>query len=275
MVRDRLVHNKASSRRVTSAVVARPTSHMQSFAPIRFAVAAGLTLSMSLMAQSTRTPQATPAASTLPATQPTTPAPPPVPLTPSQRPPKRAQVTYADGTLSVSADNSSLNQILRQIATDTGMKITGGVADERVFGQYGPAAPAQILAQLLDGTSSNMILVQRDNAELGELILTPRQGGPTPPNPNAAAFDDRNDSRESQQVAPAQVVQPMPTPAAGNPIVPPPNPGAPTTTPPADSSQPDSPNGVKTPQQIYEQLQRLRSQQQQQQQQPQPQTPPQ
>jgi hypothetical protein len=228
---------------------------------------------MSLMAQSTRTPQATPAASTLPATQLTTPAPTPVPLTPSQRPPARAQVTYADGTLSVSADNSSLNQILRQIANDTGMKITGGVADERVFGQYGPAAPAQILAQLLNGTSSNMILVQRDNAELGELILTPRQGGPTPPNPSAAAFDDRNDSRESREVSPVQAVQPVPAPAPGNPIVPPPNPGASTTTPPADSSQPDSPNGVKTPQQIYEQLQRLRSQQQQQQ--PQPQTPPQ
>ena len=273
MVRDRLVHNNASLRRVTSAVVARPTSHMQSFAPIRFAVVAGLTLSMSLMAQSTGTPQATPAASTLPATQATTPAPPPVPLTPSQRPPKRAQVTFADGTLSVSADNSSLNQILRQIANDTGMKITGGVADERVFGQYGPALPAQILTQLLDGTGSNMILVQRDNAELGELILTPRAGGPTPPNPNAAAFDDRNDRRESREVSPAQVVQPVPAPAPDN-IVPPPNPGAPTSTSPANSSQPDSPNGVKTPQQIYEQLQRLRSPQQQQQQ-PQPQTPPQ
>ena len=94
--------------------------------------------------------------------QPTTPEPPPPPLTPSQRPPNRAQVTYADGMLSVSADNSSLNQILRQIASSTGMKITGGVADERVFGHYGPATPAQILASLLDGTGSNMILVQRD-----------------------------------------------------------------------------------------------------------------
>jgi len=42
-------------------------------------------------------------------------------------------------------------------------------------------------------------------------------------------------------------------------------------------TQPDSPNGVKTPQQIYEQLQRLRNQQQQPQtqQQSQPQTQPQ
>ncbi len=109
---------------------------MHSFAPIRFAAVASIVLSASLSAQS---PQAAPHASTqvsstLPATPPTAAAP---PLTPSQRPPTRAQITYTGGTLSVSANNSSLNQILRQIASDTRMKIIGGVADERVFGQYG------------------------------------------------------------------------------------------------------------------------------------------
>jgi hypothetical protein len=261
--------------------------HMPGFAPIRFAIAAGLALSAALplaltaplMAQSSPTPQATPStaqqlpsatplSSTLPATQPTTPAPPPVPLTPSQRPPARAQITYADGTLSVSADNSSLNQILRQIAGNTGMKITGGVSDERVFGHYGPAPTAEILAELLDGTGSNMILVQRDNAEPAELILTPRQGGATPPNPNAAAFDERS---ESQEASPGQAVQPAPAAAPRyNSNIPPANPGAPATSP-ANATPLESPNGIKTPQQIYEQLQRLRSQQPQQQ----PQTPPQ
>jgi len=201
--------------------------------------------------------------------QPTTPDPPSVPLVPSQRPPNRAQITFANGTLSISADNSSLNQILRQIATDTGMKITGGVSDERVFGHYGPADPAEILAELLDGTGSNMILVQRDAPAPAELILTPRQGGPTPPNPNAHAFDDRperSERPEPQEVAPAQAVQPDPVAAPnGPPGTPATNQGAPAGTSPADPSQPDSPNGVKTPQQIYEQLQRLRSQQQQQQ----------
>src|SRR5215467_14962113 len=100
---------------------------MPRLAPIRFAAVTGLAFAASLPAQSPRPPQ-TPAsaqtASALPATPTTTPEPPPIPLTPSQRPPKRAQVTYTDGTLSISADNSSLNQILRQISTDTGMKIT-------------------------------------------------------------------------------------------------------------------------------------------------------
>ncbi|WP_158944888.1 hypothetical protein [Granulicella sp. S190] len=139
------------------------------------------------------------------------------------------------------------------------MKITGGVIDERVFGQYGPAEPAQILAQLLDGTGSNMLLIHRDGAAPAELILTPRQGGPTPPNPNASTFDDKPDSEQpqqsSEQSAPTAEVPP------GNTTVPPIVPATPNAAVPADGSQPDSPNGVKTPQQIYEQLQRIRQQQ--------------
>jgi hypothetical protein len=239
----------------------RPTTYMQIFAPIRVAIAASVALAASLPAQSPQTNRpAQTQVSTLPATQPTaqtaaaTPTAPEYPLTPAQRPPQRAQVTYTNGTLSVSAENSSLNQILRQIATVTGMKVTGGVADERVFGQYGPDAPAEILSALLDGTSSNMVLVQRDDATLAELILTPRQGGPTPPNPNAHNFDD---GAAQQEPRPAQIVQPETIAAPSAPLVTP-NPAPAAGTTPTEGSQPDSPNGVKTPQQIYEQLQRMR-----------------
>jgi hypothetical protein len=233
---------------------------MHRFAPIRFAAAMGLAFSASLSAQSPSPSQAMTPASTPAATATTTPEPPPVPLTPSQRPPQRAQVTYADGALSVAADNASLNQILRQIASDTGMKITGGVTDERVFGHYGPADPAQVLATLLDGTGSNMILVHHDGDAPSELILTPRQGGPTPPNPNAAAYN-----RPEPEEPPSQAVQPPPyAQPQSNPVIPPANAGVPNGASPANSTQPDNPNGVKTPQQIYEQLQRMRQQQQQQ-----------
>jgi hypothetical protein len=245
---------------------------MRSLAPIRFATAASIALfSVSLPAQSpqAKSPTLAQTSSTLPATQPTVPEQPQVPLTPSQRPPKRAQITYADGILSVSADNSSLNQILRQIASDTGMKITGGVTDERVFGQYGPDDPAHILAALLDGTGSNMIFVHRDDAEPAELILTPRQGGPTAPNPTAAAFDDRSEPREAPRQSQQSPPNPAETPPQPDTSVPPANPAAPNGVSSTNPSQPDSPNGVKTPQQIYEQLQRLRSQQQPPQTQPQ------
>jgi hypothetical protein len=94
-----------------------------------------------------------------------------------------AEVAYAQGQLEITADNSSLNQILREIARKTGMKITGGVVDERVYGKYGPAAPAEILSILLGGTGSNMLLTETAPDVPAELILTPRMGGPTPPNP--------------------------------------------------------------------------------------------
>lgn len=197
-------------------------------------------------------PNASAPSSTLPATS--VPTPPP---TPSQLPPHRAQITYAAGELSVSASNSSLNQILREISHETGLKISGGVTDERVFGQYGPGVPAQVLAALLDGTGSNMLILHSDGPTPGELILTPRQGGATPPNPNAAAFDDTPEYHNPSNVeAPEQQSsQPLPNASPAAPVTP-------ATAPAAvDPSQPQSPNSARTPQQIYDQLQRLRQQQ--------------
>jgi len=201
------------------------------------------------------------AQSTLPATTPTAlpPPAPPTPVAPPQPPARRAQVVFANGQLQITADNSSLNQILRDIGSQTGMKIVGGVADQRVFGTYGPGAPAEILANLLDGTGSNMLL--RDTAANvpAELVLTPQGGGPTPPNPSARNFDDESPEQPEQ---PERVEQAPPQ----RPVyTPPPPPTSGTSTPAANNSSsspsaganPASPNGVQTPQQIYEQLQRL------------------
>jgi len=203
--------------------------------------------------------------STLPATSPT--------AAPKAAHP--AQVVYSEGKLEVTADNSSLNQILRDVSRQTGMKITGAMIDERVFGKYGPSAPVEVLAKLLDGTSSNMILMETAAYAPAELILTPRQGGPTPPNPNPRGADDDTASEAPQPSqrptppapAPAPGVSPASRPlfsvgAAPNPSASPAAGGA-TDTGSADTSNPQSPNGVKTPQQIYQQLQQLQQQQQQ------------
>lgn len=215
------------------------------------------------------------AQSTLPAISPTalpaaSPANPPA-VTPNVAPRTGhpAEVSFAEGKLEVTADNSSLNQILREIGRLTGMTITGGVADERVFGKYGPAAPAEILGNLLVGSGSNMLLRETAPGTPEELVLTPRQGGPTPPNPNAADFED--------EAPPQQPVRPLPdvqTPVAPPYASPFQRPGISPTGDPAQSStpagmgaapsppstgsgNPTSPNGVQTPQQIYEQLQQL------------------
>jgi hypothetical protein len=111
---------------------------------------------------------------------------------------------------------------------------------------------------LLDGTGSNMLLVARDGTPPAELILTPRQGGPTPPNPSAQTFDDRSDTDQAQPAPEQPPPSTFEAPSARNRTAPPITPATPDSAAPADASQPDSPNGVKTPQQIYEQLQRLR-----------------
>jgi hypothetical protein len=179
-----------------------------------------------------------------------------------------AKVSYDHGQLLVIADNSSLNQILREISRLTGMTITGGVVDQRVFGQYGPAPPAEILGDLLEGTGSNMLLRETSSAAPAELILTPREGSVTPPNPNAPGFDDDNapSSNESSPTAPGQPPAGqrstrLPFSAFHNTVspaaqTPPPAPGTSVVTSPAPSN-PASPNGVLTPEQIYQQLQQL------------------
>jgi hypothetical protein len=236
---------------------------MQLSLPIRLTMATCLSVTALLQAQSKPASRPKPSASSaptaIPAALPTT-DPAALPLTPAQRPAHRAEIAYTDNRLTISASNSSLNQILREISRLTGIKITGGVTEERVFGDYGPATPSQVLATLLDGTGSNVLLVQSSGSAPTELILTPRQGGATPPNPNAAGFDD--DSSEDAPPNPvAQPIRPRPV-TEGNTSPPGQNTTAPNPQSPDPAQQP-SPNGVKTPQQIYDQLQRLRQQQQQ------------
>jgi hypothetical protein len=214
---------------------------------------------------------------------------------------KRAEVEYTGGLLHVTASNSSLNQILREIARLTGMKITGGVQEDRVFGTYGPAPASDVLAKLLDGTPSNFLIVDNDQAGPAELILTQRHGGPSPPNPNAAIAEaqDQEPTQPTQQNSPGVFLNGQPpqqggTGPAGPGGLPPSNGGQTGTpvggganlgtapgafagfgqTPPDATAQPAAPTsaadgsdaqsqgGVSTPQQIYEQLQRLRQQQQ-------------
>jgi hypothetical protein len=172
-----------------------------------------------------------PPTSTLPPTPPTSAPPPPAqtgPIsatsngTPSTRP-RRASVRYIDGQIQVSANDSSLNQILREISRATGMTITGGVADQRVFGSYGPASPSTILATLLDGTGTNMLLREGSELTPPELVLTPRGGGATPPSPSALPDDSIADQPTPAPAAPVPAspvaaqpapAQPQPTPAA-------------------------------------------------------------
>jgi hypothetical protein len=194
--------------------------------------------------------------------------------TPAQSAAKRAQVDYSAGELSITADNSSLNQILREISRKTGVKITGGVSDERVYGKYGPGLPSKVVARLLEGTGSNIFLRETSSHTLSELILTPRQGGPTPPSPNAPGIADDDDQPSHPPTAPQSSPGPQPPPPNGTAQqpMPPAYNGAnsastnstnsdPSQTPQSPGNLPSPPNGVMSPPQIGQQLQQMQSRQ--------------
>lgn len=99
-----------------------------------------------------------------------------------------ATVTTSNDELTVKAQNSSLSQILRQVSSQTGMKLDGMSTDERVFGSFGPGAPREVLTALLNGTSYNLIMVgDLPNGAPRELLLSRRSGGAATPNPAVAA----------------------------------------------------------------------------------------
>jgi hypothetical protein len=207
-------------------------------------------------------PAAAPAAQPAPAQQPQAPAP-VSQVAPSmlQQPAGEAQIVFTDDTLSIRADNSSLTAILHQVASTSGMQIEGLSSDERVFGTFGPGAPRDVLADLLNGTAYNVVLLGglSDGAPR-QLILTPTShGGAVPPPATPAATDEASNEPEAVEAPP------------------------PPDVPPAGTTPPPTP-AVKTPQQLFEQLQRMRSaqgqqgattQDPQQQQQQQPPPPPQ
>jgi hypothetical protein len=154
-----------------------------------------------------------------------------------QQPAQEAKIVFDQNRLSIHADNSSLAGILRQFASSSGMKVEGLSGDERVFGTFGPGAPRDVIAELLDGTAYNVALIgDLDNGAPRELVLTPSSHGAAAPAPAPQANSDDANDQESQDVPP----QP-----------PPEVPQSPTTQTPATP-------GVRTPQQLFEQLQRMR-----------------
>lgn len=191
-----------------------------------------------IRAQSASVPVTPSLASVLPSTSSTT----------QTTPARRAEVVYSKGQLLITANNSSLNQILIEVARRTGIKLVGSVADERIFGMYGPATPDKMLEILLDGTETNMLLTGSAEDTTRELMLTPRQTASTPPRlsssePVGPAVAAEQQEPQTQPPQPSMITSKVPE-----------MPG------PNDST---SPSGVLTPQQRYLRIQDLQQQQQQ------------
>jgi len=190
-------------------------------------------------------PRKKPAAAT-PAPQP---APPPVPVAPpppnwpANDMPGAASVVFDSRGLLVVASNSSLVQILKEVSLETGARIEGMNADQRIFGTYGPGPARDVIAQLLDGSGYDVLMIgDRGEGTPRRIVLTDHSGGAakttatnTPPTSN----DDTDADQPPQEPQPDQE-PPQPIQNGAAPPVP-----------------------MRTPQQIPQEIQERQRQQQQ------------
>lgn len=206
--------------------------------------------------------------------------PPPAPLLPYQLPPKPPRVTFLNGQLTIVAENATLASVMDQIRTTTGAAVeTGSISGgERVSVRLGPGAPRDVIADLLNGSNYNYVLLGslQDPQALERVIVTQRGTGatttfvaapsrafpvtvrqPAPPPEEEEIEPETEEAPEVQQV-PAETT-PAP-PEQANPQATP-QPGATPGTPAAPGQTPQ----VKTPQELLQELQeRMRKQQEEQ-----------
>ena len=198
------------------------------------------------------------------------PAPPP---TPEQGPSNPAEVTLRGGQLTITARNSTLGDVLNSVRSKTGASVEMPPAsNERVVGQFGPGAPRDVMAQLLNGSHYDYVLLgsPADPGALKRIVLTVRPTGPEQvqqaSNPGPGNEPGMQPAQQMDQV---ELEQPTQDATADSQEEPPPQ---------ADQEEPQGvqpqQNGgpmVKTPEQLLRELQQQQQQQQQQNGQPRPQ----
>ena len=121
--------------------------------------------------------------------------------------PNQARVSWDSHGLEIEAFNSSLNQILHQVAADTGAKLEGLAQDQRIFGSYGPGPWSDVLWKLLEGSGYNVLMIgSRDTDSPLEIVLSAR----SPASPLTVA-NNQNRSNSKDEEASAQL-KPEPQP---------------------------------------------------------------
>jgi len=191
----------------------------------------------------------------------------PPPAKPEQMPPTVPQVSLQNGLLTIVAQNATLVDILTAVRrlTESALEAPPEAGTERVAVRLGPAAPREVLANLLNGSRFDYIILSPPQTPGGvqRIILTARQGSSepgttaagaaaTPPPPtstlprpvNPAMAADTDDD-ESEGIAPAPTMAP---------------PVQPAQAPAANQPNPNQPPQVKTPQELLEELQHLQQQ---------------
>ena len=192
-----------------------------------------------------------------------TPAPPPPPLTPEQGPSYPPEVSFQRGELTIVARNSTMGDVLMAVKQRTGAAVDmPAVSSERVVGRFGPGAPRDVMAQLLNGSHYDYVLLgsPAEPGALKKVVLIARASGPEPApqqqqanqpvmqgNPSLQAVPEiANDDQQEDNGGEAPEAQEQEEPQP-------------------DQQQQPGPNGpvVKTPEQLLRELQQQQQQQQQ------------
>jgi hypothetical protein len=206
------------------------------------------------------------------------------PMAPEQLPALAPQVSYLNGQLTILSQNSTLSDILSSIQKKTGVEIElpPGAGAARVATQIGPAPAREALTTLLQATNLNFIIIGNpDHPEaISKVLLTPREGGAEvatnnragrPGGPPPSDYSDPNNVPVSDDDSAEAAPEPTPPPEQEPPQqqaeqAPPfgqpqvgadPNAGqGPGGQMAVQGAQP----GVRTPEQMLQELQRLRGQ---------------
>ncbi|HTW56891.1 MAG TPA: hypothetical protein VMD99_02045 [Terriglobales bacterium] len=203
---------------------------------------------------------------------------PPLPSGPTGRPvpqlpldsikPVAPEVSFEHGELTINATNSTLGDILRAVHKETGAEIEIPDAQDRVVTHLGPGPARAVVAELLNGSRFNYVLLgsPQDPNLLTRVVLVAKSGPDNPPAGGAQAAKAANPPQETPQDA-----SDADTSDDSNNMI---DENADQPAAEVDQPQPEQP-GVKTPQQMLQEMQQrqMQFQQQQQQQGGQPQSP--
>jgi len=149
-------------------------------------------------------------------------------------------VQFLKGQLSIHANDTNLSEVLYQIQKKTGAEIAipSGTEQERVAGDFGPGSPNQVLAELLNGSQLNFVVIGSDvdPKVLRSVILShkgpdagPSAGSAETNTPPPAAEDANVDSEPAVDTVPDNSEPTGPAPPGPQPEqvpanVPPPDP---------------------------------------------------
>jgi hypothetical protein len=155
---------------------------------------------------------------------------------PANEKPIDASIAWDSHGLVISANNSSLQQILKEVGAVTGATVDGLNADERIFGVYGPGKARDVLTELLRGTGYNVLMIgDQGEGTPREIVLSARNAaGKTVATANPTqANDDDADADDQPQPPPQPLVRPPFGPGGQrNPQQMRPQPGMPPQQPP-------------------------------------------